>query len=181
MMFSPRPQLTEIPALPEHIRAAARQAAIPRDERVAKGSRRRCKREGCTGEVCLCRSWDAALREERARKRAKDLGFKLPSKARHARSLYQAAKTRAKRDRLPFSITIHDIVIPDTCPLLGIPLIRNRGNGPGPNSPSLDKINPALGYVKGNIQIISFMANSMKQNATLEQMEMLVKNWKAQA
>jgi len=46
-------------------------------------------------------------------------------------------------------------------------------------SPSLDRINPALGYVKGNVWVISFKANAIKQNATVQELELLVNNLKS--
>lgn len=46
---------------------------------------------------------------------------------------------------------------------------------PAFNSPSVDKIIPQLGYVKGNVQIISNRANIMKNDATLEDVKALLK------
>lgn len=79
-------------------------------------------------------------------------------------------KARAKRDGIPFDLTVDDIVIPDVCPVFNVPIARNNKIGPGSFSPSVDRIIPSLGYIKGNIQIISHLANSMKQNATPEQL-----------
>lgn len=45
---------------------------------------------------------------------------------------------------------------------------------PGDNSPSIDKVDPELGYIKGNIRVISFKANRMKQDNTKEQLEKLL-------
>ena len=57
--------------------------------------------------------------------------------------------------------------IPDVCPVLGIPLDQDpKGKGErSDNSPSLDKFIPSLGYVKGNIHIISWRANHLKNDA----------------
>jgi hypothetical protein len=95
-------------------------------------------------------------------------------------AMYRRAQRRAREQSIPFNLELADIVIPETCPLLGIPLYRTSGE-PTPNSPSLDKVIPALGYVKGNVQVISNRANLIKNNASLEEMETLVNNWKAQA
>lgn len=84
--------------------------------------------------------------------------------------LYQA-KSRAKKLGLPFDLTLDDVQIPVVCPILGIELVKNyRGPGPSHNSPSLDRIQPELGYVKGNIQVISNRANLMKNDASLEEL-----------
>jgi hypothetical protein len=89
----------------------------------------------------------------------------------HRFLLYYAAKARARKYEVPFSLSITDIPdIPKTCPILGIPLHRGRGEIL-PNSPSLDRIIPELGYVVGNIRIISYRANHLKSNATIAELE----------
>ena len=66
-----------------------------------------------------------------------------------------------------FNITIEDINIPEKCPVLGIPLVLHKGEGKGPkyDSPSVDRIDSNLGYVKGNVRVISWRANTLKSNA----------------
>lgn len=81
--------------------------------------------------------------------------------------MWRNAKARAKRKSLEFDITFEDISIPETCPILGIPLIAAEGTQTD-NSPSLDRIIPELGYVKGNIRVISNLANTMKNSASVE-------------
>lgn len=87
------------------------------------------------------------------------------------RYLLYSARARAKKFNFPFNLELSDILIPERCPILEIPLFRNvDANRPGPNSPSVDRIVPSLGYVKGNIQIISMRANIMKNDASLEEL-----------
>jgi hypothetical protein len=77
------------------------------------------------------------------------------------------ARQRAKRLRVPCTISVEDIHIPDRCPALGIPIISGAGRQNG--SPSLDRIRPELGYVPGNVAVISDLANRIKQNASSAQ------------
>ena len=87
--------------------------------------------------------------------------------------LYEARR-RATRNNLPFNIELSDIVIPLKCPALGIPLFVGAGF-PTENSPSLDRMIPKLGYVKGNVVVVSHKANTMKNSGTLREMLMLVR------
>jgi hypothetical protein len=86
--------------------------------------------------------------------------------------MVRSAKRRAKVAGVPFSITKDDFKIPKLCPILGIELKHNSsGNGcAAPHSPSLDRIIPELGYVPGNIQVISHRANTIKNDATPEEL-----------
>lgn len=79
------------------------------------------------------------------------------------------AKTRAKKLGLPFNLEHTDIVIPQVCPILGIPIFRQKGKRTI-NSPSLDRIIPEYGYTKGNIQVISDKANRIKNDASIEEL-----------
>lgn len=79
--------------------------------------------------------------------------------------LLKAAWTRSGKKGRSFNLTLSDIVIPKVCPVLGIPINR-KGTKRTPNSPSLDRINSRLGYVKGNIVVISWRANDLKKDAS---------------
>jgi hypothetical protein len=84
-----------------------------------------------------------------------------------------SAKQRAKKNNLPFSITEQDIKdvwpIDNKCPALDIEFIIGGHDTMNYDSPSLDRIIPNKGYVKGNIQIVSALANGIMSNATPEQ------------
>ncbi len=84
------------------------------------------------------------------------------------KSMWHGAKTRAKAKDLPFNITSQDIIIPTLCPVLKIPLIQGTGTITD-NSPTLDKRIPHLGYVVGNVTVISSLANRIKTNANSHQ------------
>jgi hypothetical protein len=88
--------------------------------------------------------------------------------------MYSMAKYRAKKSGIPFTITINDIVIPEYCPVLNIPIFTIAGEHCS-NSPSLDRFIPKLGYIPGNISVISYKANTIKSNATLEEIQLLLK------
>lgn len=85
--------------------------------------------------------------------------------SRHAsdprRRLLSEARKRAKKRGLTFNVELDDIVVPENCPLLGIPLRAAKGLAT-PNSPSLDRILNNLGYIKGNVIVVSMLANACK-------------------
>lgn len=87
--------------------------------------------------------------------------------------LLTKAKRRAKLKGLEFNLTAEDIKVPTHCPVLGIPLYR--GSKGSFNSPTVDRVKPELGYVKGNIVVISWRANMLKKDATIEELILLAK------
>jgi hypothetical protein len=97
--------------------------------------------------------------------------------------MWLSARARAARLGLEFSITIDDInrVWPadGRCPALGITLQRCPGNQ-GDTSPSLDRLKPELGYVVGNIAVLSQKANQIKNNGQLAELEQIVDWMRAQ-
>lgn len=90
--------------------------------------------------------------------------------------LFYAAKHRAKRNGLEFNIEITDIIIPDYCPVFPeMELDKNNRSNSKPNSPSLDRHDNTLGYVKGNIYVISHRANSLKSSGNIEEFRKILK------
>lgn len=91
--------------------------------------------------------------------------------------MYRRAKSRARIQGIPFTITKEDIVIPEQCPVLGIPIYVTKGKSGGFNSsPSLDQVIPGAGYTPDNIMVMSQLANAMKANATPEEL-LLFSSW----
>lgn len=81
------------------------------------------------------------------------------------RILLYSAKQRATKLGIPFALTLDDIHIPKRCPVLGLILKISKGK-PSDNSPSLDRIIPAKGYVFSNVIVVSYRANILKKDAT---------------
>lgn len=92
--------------------------------------------------------------------------------------LLNSARHRAKKRGLEFNITKNDITIPDTCPVFGTTLYSSKGHVTD-NSPTLDRIDNSKGYIKGNIQVISHRANSIKRDATIEELEKIIEYMKS--
>jgi hypothetical protein len=90
-------------------------------------------------------------------------------------NMISLAKTRAKKRGLPFNLEVSDVVIPDYCSILNV-VLKVGTERVESNSPSLDRIIPSLGYVKGNVQVISHKANTMKSNATITEL-LLFADW----
>ena len=116
-------------------------------------------------------------REHRAANPQKYAIYCRKYKLKHPeRILLRGAKSRAKTNNIEFNINELDIIIPEFCPILGIKLEIAEGRGPKDNSPSLDRINNNLGYIKGNVRVISFRANSLKKDGTIEEFQAILKD-----
>lgn len=99
------------------------------------------------------------------------------SQSPEKRILY-GARTRAKKQSLECNLTYEDIKIPDKCPILGIPIFTTWTGkcGPNYNSPTIDRLDNTKGYTRDNINIISWRANRIKKDATLEEL-ILIGKW----
>lgn len=91
-------------------------------------------------------------------------------------NMYKDAKRRSKEDGIEFTITQEDIDIPLFCPYLPSIRLHVTKNKLSDNSPSLDRIDPLVGYTPANIIVCSYKANSVKRNCTPEDLKILYKN-----
>lgn len=90
-------------------------------------------------------------------------------------NLWKRTKDRAARKNLEFNLLESDIIIPEICPLLKIPLFIGTQNE-YENSPTIDRIDNTKGYIKENCKIISMKANTMKNNATYDELKIFFDN-----
>jgi hypothetical protein len=91
-----------------------------------------------------------------------------------SREALRRSKTRAKEKGLQHNLTRDWLLtnLPTHCPVLGIELAFG---GNSYNSPSVDRFDNNKGYTTDNVRIISFRANALKSNATVEELEAIVR------
>ena len=99
--------------------------------------------------------------------------------------IFTDAKYRAGKRGLEFSITYEEFLEKDvdTCPYLGIPIFwhpatSTKGVVGRPDSKSIDRIDPTKGYTYDNFLIVSWRSNSIKSDATYEEMCTLIASLK---
>jgi hypothetical protein len=94
-----------------------------------------------------------------------------------ARQMLVNARARAKKKNIEFTIIESDIIIPKKCPVLNIELNPGKGQRQS-SSPTIDRFDNNIGYTPTNIRIISYRANTLKSNATIEEVEYLLRYMK---
>lgn len=96
---------------------------------------------------------------------------------KRAAGIYYSARKRGVpvgfKSAMEFASYVKAIA-PKECPVFSKPFV-GRGVGFSPWSPSIDKIDPHKGYIRGNVQVISMLANAMKRNATPTQLRQFAK------
>ena len=76
---------------------------------------------------------------------------------------------------IDFDLVPGDLAVPEFCSVLKIKLnYQNAGTGYHPDSPSVDRIDPKKGYVRGNVRVISSRANLLKNDATIEELQLVL-------
>jgi hypothetical protein len=91
----------------------------------------------------------------------------------------QSAKRRARRDGMDFDITWQTLLpfCVDNCPVLGISLAYERSPGRGihAGSPTIDRLDNSLGYIISNVIVVSYRVNRIKNDATLQELETVLR------
>lgn len=81
-----------------------------------------------------------------------------------SRSLLIETRARAKRRGIEFDLNVADLVVPEACPVLGIRLVAQGKRTDA--SPTVDRIDQSRGYIKGNVAVVSWLANRLKSNCS---------------
>lgn len=144
--------------------------------RCIKCSKRRCLDYHYSHRDTLLKKWKVT-RDNLTNEQKDDIKVKSReyAKINLKKRLLWRAKDRSRRLGMYCDITSEDIIIPLKCPLLETPFIFGAKHDKW-FTYSLDRIDNSKGYVKGNIQVISYLANTMKSQATMEQLKTFAKN-----
>lgn len=87
------------------------------------------------------------------------------------------AKDRATKNKIEFNISIEDLLSlwnsqNGLCAISNVPMTFCLDNGRTFTNVSIDRINPNLGYIKENIQLVCMAVNQMKSDMSLEELYM---------
>ncbi len=90
-----------------------------------------------------------------------------------ADEFYQIIREKFRRKKASnykheWNIEFNDLSFPTHCPILGIEL-NYSASYRSDDSPSFDRIDSSKGYVKGNVAIMSWRANRIKNDGTAEE------------
>jgi len=113
--------------------------------------------------------WRSKVRSDGLDTRCKDCK-KVWREDNYVHYIILASRNRAKLEGVPCTIDETDIYIPEICPISSCRRFLERKRGRAwSGSPSLDRYNPTLGYIPGNVWVICNKCNRDKQNMTGEQ------------
>lgn len=84
-------------------------------------------------------------------------------------TMYREAKRRSEERGLEWDLELCEVMVPDVCPVLGIPLFFTVGRTTD-NTPTLDRVDNTKGYTRDNVVVISYRANRIKNDSTLDEL-----------
>jgi predicted Fe-S protein YdhL (DUF1289 family) len=150
-----------------HKSGAWKKTRNPEKENIARGARYHT----VTGDVVRARNRASyqKFKEKRRLSRQAAYAKNLPT------NMLCRSRNRAVEIGVPFDLTRADIVIPETCPVLGIPISTTARGRQNDNSPSIDRIDNSLGYTRENIKVVSWRANRLKSDGHIEDFEKILK------
>lgn len=155
----------------EHAKAAARKYRQDHPEETTAANAR--WRAANQDHVRAYSAAYQAANQPRQSKKARDKRlafFAADPKAAWIFYTFNAAQGRARKRGLPYDLDPAGIQLPDLCPVLGLALkYSERRKKPSADSPSLDRVVPSSGYVTSNLRVISWRANVLKRDASIDE------------
>lgn len=91
-------------------------------------------------------------------------------KLKRSHEIFTRKRNSCRPRGIKFTITFAELDFPDVCPVLGLRLSyakpRGSKNRVEENAPTFDRIDPSKGYISGNVLIVSWRANRIKNDGT---------------
>ena len=130
----------------------------------------------CSREVDLAKNRIAQRLRRKSNKDADHRSVNLRKLFDPKRHFLNMVRGRARSQKIPFNLTYETMPeIPEVCPVFGFPLKLDVTQSKlQPDSATIDRIEPSKGYTQGNVEFISWRANFLKRDGTLEEFEKLV-------
>ncbi len=147
------------------------------DQQAQKDCQKRYRNQPHVKEMMNARQRERMARlyaeqPEQIKAQRREWGRKHYAKSR-MKTILREARKRAKEKGVPFLLTEADLTIPEFCPVFGWRMEVGVGQRTD-KSPSLDRIIPELGYVKGNVRVISWRANRLKADGTVAELRRVI-------
>ena len=79
------------------------------------------------------------------------------------KTVLKVIRHKCLRRGIEFDLTWQDVAVPSVCPVTLRPFAFGDHSLEGP---SIDRMDPTKGYVRGNVRVISRLANAIKNNCT---------------
>ena len=130
----------------------------------------------------ICKPCRSAISYNSRKKRTHEYSIKVKAKNEvdidsRGYLIWKRAKDRASKNNLEFNITRDNVVSwlhAGICQATGLRLNLFFGNEKlNPLGPSLDRINPKLGYINGNVRMVSWIFNRAKGDGSDEDVWLL--------
>ena len=171
--------------MPRSKESKAYDLATQKKKRAARRAAGLCVRceQPCKGPLCEKHrtAQDHAVGEWQRTHKERMLEYdqayrvRLSNPINRIKDLLKHAKSRAKATGRIFAITADDLKMPVNCPCCGTTIDLEIGSGHKQRGPSLDRRNNALGYLPNNVAIICLYCNTLKRDATAEQLKAIIK------
>jgi hypothetical protein len=119
----------------------------------------------------ICKPCHSAISYNSRKKRTEEYGIKVKAKnemdiSSRGYLIWKRAKDRASKNNLDFNITKDHVVSMlniGVCQATGLKLNLTFGKEKlNPLGPSLDRINPKIGYIVGNVRMVCWIFNRAK-------------------
>ena len=146
-------------------------------ENFRSGSRKKQKHRKAGTDFILTDDERAACNKRRRRytrvwraKRGLPAGLKTGPRPRvsdpHKRWILSSSRRSARKRGVEFSLEPDDFSIPTHCPICSLEMVRASPTETPPNTFTVDRIDSAIGYIAGNVEIICFRCNTIKSYGT---------------